>query len=79
MKTGKFLYRCRLCGEVFDSGLRTSFIRTRTDFFALMDYGEAITKNAQVPRLHENHYCEENNDFKIGLGDLVGCVEDVEP
>ena len=68
MRTAKFQYKCRHCGEVFQGPCGG-------EQFASFSIASIITTGKDIPhpghqvRLMDSHNC---SDSKIGIADLIG-------
>ena len=71
-KEPKYLYKCRNCGKIFDSGVRCNINMMRNDFIALVTIGETISQHAFSPTLLHTHLC---NDDETGVADLISLSE----
>ena len=58
-------YKCRLCGEIFDSG------RTRDRGTATAEIALTASRMERNAHLYYPHYC---NDTDIGLADFIGIL-----
>ena len=65
--TYRAMYKCRLCGKVFDGGKRTSFN------VATMETAKMLTGYKSSLYMTEMHHCA---DGAIGVADFQGWMEE---
>lgn len=76
IKEAAFLYKCKNCGKVYDSGVRSSPEKMKMYFHALvLGLGEQAKKMfafGSPPNMLEIHSCGKN---EIGVAELAGFKE----
>lgn len=71
--TYKAMYKCRLCGKLYESEMRTGYnsaIKATNLMFAGRDYQQ----NFELPK-NKIHYCDDDS---MGVADFVGWQEEEE-
>lgn len=80
MKDAAFLYKCKNCGKIFDSGDRSAPDKMKMYFYALvLGYQEEAKKMFAIgtpPSNITTHVCD--ND-EIGVAELVAFRNEVTP
>ncbi len=68
--TGRTIYKCRNCGELFYSSSISSYETIYANFISLMIDGRTFKVGfGSAPELHETHHCDDDT---IGWGDIAG-------
>ena len=71
MKTAVFQYRCRRCGELYDSGLETGASRADHVLIAAM-HKMAVGNDLVLPLLDVHTSCVVDGVTGTGMADLAG-------
>ncbi len=77
MKTGRHLYKCRHCGEIFDCGTVSNIGIAKANFYTLVSRSKPFVSpkmigSALTPDMHTTHIC---SDDITGFADIVALKE----
>ena len=70
----KAMYKCRLCGKVYEGGAVTGRRGTAlNNMFHLVVRGEPL--ESQAPSLQTVHFCDSFENGDMGVADFIGWRE----
>lgn len=67
METGKFLFKCKACGEVYLDGTTSNYGKMEANFYSLVMTGKPL--DPQCPDLTSIHWCI--NGVR-GISEMIG-------
>lgn len=63
METGKFLYKCRNCGKIYEASETSSYTNMLANFYSLKKTGKPFKFEGvfgNPPGLIDIHHCDDN-------------------
>lgn len=71
----KAMYKCRLCGKVYDSGTATGNRKlVEKAMYMLVIMGKI--SEPQAPSMQTVHFCDSFENGNIGVADFIGWKEE---
>ncbi len=67
MDTGKFIYKCKACGETYIDGTTSNYGKMEANFYAILFRGKPL--DVQCSGRESTHGCK---DGTLGISELVG-------
>ena len=67
METGKFLYKCKACGEIYIDGTTSNYDKMEANFYVILHTGKPL--DVQCSGNESAHRCK---DGTLAITELVG-------